>query len=120
MQIRLYRQPKGRAFLAEFRLRGRRRSSDRLTSTQTKLHQELLRAHPEDLRRAYLVNPDTAVYVSAISCAEIACAVERHRIELDRHWKQWFRYYLDLNGWICLPIDLDVIEEAYSLPDPFH
>ncbi len=55
MQIRLYRQPKGRAFLAEFHLRRRRRSSDRLTSMQTKLHQELLRAHPKDLRRAYLV-----------------------------------------------------------------
>ena len=54
VQIRLYSQPEGRAFLADFRSRGRRRSSDRLTSTRTKLHQELLRALPKDLRRAYL------------------------------------------------------------------
>ncbi len=50
----LYRQPAGRAFPADFRSRGRRRSPDRLTSAQTKLHQGLLRALPKDLRRAYL------------------------------------------------------------------
>ena len=32
-QLRLYGQPKGRAFLADFRSPGRQRSSDRLTST---------------------------------------------------------------------------------------
>ncbi len=70
--------------------------------------------------RSLVTDPGTAVYVSAISCAELACAVERGRIKLDRHWKQWFRFYIDANGWECLPIDLEIIEEAYSLPDPFH
>ncbi len=55
VQIRPFSQPEGRAFLADFRPRGRRRSPDRLTSTRTKLHQELLRALRKDLRRAYLV-----------------------------------------------------------------
>ncbi len=55
-----------------------------------------------------------------MSCAEIAWAVERKRIVLDRHWKLWFRHYVDQSGWECLPIDLDIVEEAYSLPDPFH
>ncbi len=59
-QIRLYRQPAGRAFPADFRSRGRRRSPDRLTSAQTKLHQGLLRALPKDLRRAYLAVRQTA------------------------------------------------------------
>jgi len=62
----------------------------------------------------------TQILVSAISSAEIACACEHGRIVLDRHWKTWFRDYLDLNDWTCLPIALDVIEEAYSLPPPFH
>ena len=25
-----------------------------------------------------------------------------------------------MNGWTVLPIDLDTVEEAYALPDPFH
>ena len=55
--------------------------------------------------------------MSVISCAEIACAVERGRIELDRHWKSWFRNYTEFNGWQIVPMDLEVMEEAYSLPE---
>jgi PIN domain nuclease of toxin-antitoxin system len=25
-----------------------------------------------------------------------------------------------LNGWQEIPVDLEIIEEAYSLPEPFH
>jgi len=39
---------------------------------------------------------------------------------LDQHWKVWFRHHLDVNGWECLPLDLAVMEEAYSLPPSFH
>ena len=63
---------------------------------------------------------ETEVFVSAISCAEIACAVERGRIEIDRHWRLWFRHYVELNGWTVLPIELESVEEAYALPAPFH
>ena len=63
---------------------------------------------------------DTRVCVSAISCAEIACASQRGRIDIDRHWRSWFRHYVELNGWTVLPIDLDTVEEAYALPDPIH
>ena len=63
---------------------------------------------------------DTEVCASAISCAEIACASERGRLELDRHWRLWFRHYVEMNGWTVLPIDLEVVEEAYALPEPFH
>ena len=64
-----------------------------------------------------LSHPDSEVFVSAISCAEIASAVERGRIELDRHWKSWFRNYTQFNGWQIVPIDLGVMEEANSLPE---
>ncbi len=67
-----------------------------------------------------LTADDTRVCVSAVSCAEIACASERGRIDIDRHWRRWFRHYVELNGWTVLPIDLDTVEEAYALPDPFH
>ena len=58
--------------------------------------------------------------MSVISVAEIACAVERGRIIIDRHWKKWFRHYIDLNDWQVDSIDLDIMEEAYSLPESFH
>ena len=70
--------------------------------------------------RELILREDSEVCISPISCAEIACASERGCIELDRHWKSWFRHYIRLNEWICLAIDLEIIEEAYSLPEPFH
>lgn len=70
--------------------------------------------------RDVLNQEDTEVTVSPISCAEIACAVERGRLELDRHWKLWFRHFVNQNGWETVDIDLFVVEEAYSLPTPFH
>jgi PIN domain nuclease of toxin-antitoxin system len=67
-----------------------------------------------------LVHEDSSVYVSPISAAEIACGIERGRIKLTEHWKIWLRRYIERNGWFCPPIDLDIVEEAYSLPPPFH
>ena len=69
---------------------------------------------------AVLEAEDSQVSVSAISGAEIACASERGCIALDQHWKKWFRHYLEINQWQVEPIDLDIIEEAYSLPETFH
>jgi PIN domain nuclease of toxin-antitoxin system len=67
-----------------------------------------------------LTAPDTEIYVSPISTAEVACAFESGKLKLDRHWKRWFRHFVEVNGWEIIPIDLDIIEEAYSLPSPFH
>ncbi|MBN2013025.1 PIN domain-containing protein [candidate division KSB1 bacterium] len=67
-----------------------------------------------------LIKDDTEIFISAISYAEIACAVERKRIKLDRNWKEWFRYYLNVNEWSIISIDVTIIEEAYSLAEPFH
>ena len=67
-----------------------------------------------------LTNAATEVAVSAMSCAEIACGVERQRITLDRHWKLWFRHFIRLNGWQVLDVGLGQIEEAYSLPEFPH
>ncbi len=67
-----------------------------------------------------LENKSTEVFVSPISCAEIACLQERGRIELDRHWKSWFDYYIQLNGWSVIDITLPIIQDAFALPPPFH
>ena len=39
---------------------------------------------------------------------------------MNQHWKTWFRHYISLNQWQIEDISLNVIEEAYSLPGPFH
>lgn len=80
-------------------------------------------SHPASLSKravALLQEEDTEVFVSPISCAEIACAVKLGRIKLNQHWKTWFRHYIKLNQWQLENIDLEIMEEAYSLPDGFH
>ncbi|MFZ5569450.1 MAG: type II toxin-antitoxin system VapC family toxin [Thermodesulfobacteriota bacterium] len=70
--------------------------------------------------RLLLQDEKAEIFVSPISSAEIACATERGKIELDRHWKVWFRHFVTLNGWGVESIDLAIMEEAYSLPERFH
>jgi PIN domain nuclease of toxin-antitoxin system len=70
--------------------------------------------------RSALIAADSRIFVSPISAAEIACAIERGRLKLDRHWKRWFRHFVEMNGWEIIPIDLDIIEEAFSLPGEFY
>jgi PIN domain nuclease of toxin-antitoxin system len=67
-----------------------------------------------------LTSPDTEVWCSAISIGEIACLQERGRIEIEGHWKTWFRTLLEVNGWNLAPISGEIVEEAYSLPEPIH
>jgi PIN domain nuclease of toxin-antitoxin system len=69
---------------------------------------------------AILRAKDTEIFISPISCAEIACLVDRGRIRLKRHWKTWFNDNLEGNGWQVAGIDLPIIQEAYSLPGEFH
>lgn len=80
-------------------------------------------SEPEALSKAaidILSAENTNACVSPISCAEIACAADRGRLVLDRHWKLWFRHFVERNDWQMVDIDLGVMEEAYSLPGSFH
>lgn len=78
---------------------------------------------PEKITREaiqVLERKDTDVFISPISCAEIACLQERSRITLDCHWKIWLDRYLKLNDWRVIDISLDIVQDAFSLPQPFH
>ena len=80
-------------------------------------------ALPDELSskaRSALEDAETEAFYCPMSCAELAWAVARKKVELDRHWKLWFRHFTDEMGCECLPVDLEIIEEAYSLPEPFH
>ena len=70
--------------------------------------------------KAILTDEDVEIYISVISIAEVACAQNRKKIELNNHWKLWLRHYIKLNGWNYFEITSDIVEEAYSLPEPFH
>ena len=67
-----------------------------------------------------LKDSTSSVHVSPISVAEIACAVDRGRVTLTEHWKPWCRRHFAFNEWTTLPIDMDIVAEAYCLPPPFH
>ncbi|MFZ2656212.1 MAG: type II toxin-antitoxin system VapC family toxin [Victivallales bacterium] len=73
-----------------------------------------------EIAKSAITSKTAEIFVSPISCAEIACLSERRRIELDRHWKTWFNHFIEINGWTVVPIDLKIIQEAYSLPGHFH
>ena len=80
-------------------------------------------AAPQELSsraKKLLEDESTEIMVNPMSCAEIACLVDRKRIQLDRHWKLWFRHFVEQNGWEVVPVDLPIIEESYSLPGEFH
>jgi PIN domain nuclease of toxin-antitoxin system len=64
-----------------------------------------------------LLDPDNTIYYSPISAAEVAGAVLRGRLKLERHWKLWFRHFTAANGWDPIDINLPIVEEAYSLAD---
>jgi PIN domain nuclease of toxin-antitoxin system len=73
-----------------------------------------------DRARQVLGDPDTVPIVSPVSCAELACLWERKRVAMDRHWRAWFRHYvIEVNDWTVEVIDLNVVEEAWSLPGEF-
>lgn len=75
---------------------------------------------PEELSAAAaaaITDREARILVSPISLAEVACAVERGRLRLDRHWKPWFRHFVAVNGWQVADIDLAIAAEAYSLAD---
>lgn len=61
-----------------------------------------------------------AVVISPISGAELACLQERGRVELPKHWRVWLRDAVERNRWDVVPISLEIVEEAWSLPGTFH
>ncbi len=67
-----------------------------------------------------LSEDDARVFVSAINCAEIACLAESGRIDVSPHWRTWFDRSVADNEWSVLSIDLETVQEAFSLPDAFH
>jgi len=67
-----------------------------------------------------ITNSANQVWLSVISAGELACLQNKGRIEFRSHWKIWFRDAVERSGWEPLPITQEIMEEAYSLPEPIH
>jgi PIN domain nuclease of toxin-antitoxin system len=70
--------------------------------------------------RDLLVDSSNGVFASVVTAGELACLADRKRIVLPQHWKTWFRDCVERNGWNLLSLTIEIMEEAYSLPDPIH
>jgi PIN domain nuclease of toxin-antitoxin system len=73
-----------------------------------------------NIAKVEATNPDNAMCCSVVSVGELACLQERKKIDLPDHWRSWFRWIVQENGWTVLPVTQSVMEEAYSLPGDFH
>lgn len=67
-----------------------------------------------------ILDKNSRIHVSAISCAEIACLADDGRITVTPHWRTWFNRAVADNGWSVLDINLATVQEAFSLPAGFH
>ena len=70
--------------------------------------------------RSALLNPAAGIWISAISCAEIACLAEANKVRFTPHWRTWFDKAIEDNGWHVMDIDPETVQEAFSLPGTFH
>ncbi|MGH8019632.1 MAG: type II toxin-antitoxin system VapC family toxin [Opitutaceae bacterium] len=67
-----------------------------------------------------VLDSESELYVSAVTVAELACLQQRGRLELPAHWRVWFRRTVEDRGLNVSDLTLEIIEEAWSLPDPIH
>ena len=70
--------------------------------------------------RRMVIDPSNVVFVCVATVGELACLSARKRISLPAHWKVWFRDRASTQGWNVMPLTLEIMEEAYSLPEPIH
>ncbi len=67
-----------------------------------------------------MTNPLGHIFVSAITCAEIACLADSGKVDVHPHWRTWFNHSVAANRWSVLDIDIETVQEAFSLPGDFH
>lgn len=78
---------------------------------------------PEKLSRAtleWVLDTETELYVSAVTAVELACLQQRGRLNLPAHWRVWFRQKTAERGINVMDLTLEILEEAWSLPEPTH
>lgn len=70
--------------------------------------------------RAIISDPTSQIFVSAVTHAEIACAVAKQRLTLPMPWEHFLPTVARQFHWHILPVTLECFEGAYELPGDFH
>jgi PIN domain nuclease of toxin-antitoxin system len=69
----------------------------------------------------YLDNlPPAHIFISIISCWEVAKLVEKKRIQLPVPLSEWFAQAIDHSGVTLIELEKSVIIDACALPGVFH
>lgn len=63
-----------------------------------------------------LLQEAEALYVSSISCWEIALLAQRQRIRLPVDHRRWFELAIKQSGIVCLPLSLQIAVRSAELP----
>ncbi|MFZ4796921.1 MAG: type II toxin-antitoxin system VapC family toxin [Bacteroidia bacterium] len=67
-----------------------------------------------------LLEEESEIFISIISCWEIAKLVEYKRLVLTIPISEWLNIALESSNVKILPLDLPIILDATNLPDNFH
>ena len=74
---------------------------------------------PTTLR--YLDNlPPANVFISAISCWEVAKLVQKRRLQIREPLSDWFKNAIDSNGLTVIELEREIVIDACTLPGTFH
>lgn len=67
-----------------------------------------------------LLEEESEIFISIISCWEIAKLVEYKRLVLTMPISEWLNIALESSNVKILPLDLPIILDSTNLPDNFH
>ncbi|GAB4011688.1 type II toxin-antitoxin system VapC family toxin [Spirosoma migulaei] len=69
----------------------------------------------------YLDNlPPSDIFISIISCWEVAKLVEKKRLQLPEPLSVWFEKAIDSNGLTFIELERIILQDACALPGIFH
>lgn len=63
---------------------------------------------------------DSNLFISPVTLGELACLCKKNKLSLSKPWSKWFEIFIELYNCKELIIDRKIIQESYSLPEPFH
>lgn len=79
---------------------------------------------PDRLKPALLQQldsmPPSNVFVSAISCWEVAKLVEKQRLRLPESLTDWFDKAINRTGLTIIDLEIPIVVDACNLPGSFH
>ena len=72
------------------------------------------------LTRKILLDPKSALWISAVTALELSRLVWGNRLELGRSTSEWLQNAIESLGLKTIPIENRIAIEAYHLPEPLH